>query len=57
MENIIVSGIGVAAAGYIAYVIWRNTSGKGGCACGNSCSCKTTEKNAACCNGLKNLSK
>lgn len=39
MEKLIVGAIGVAALGYICYVVWRNIAGKNACNCSNSDSC------------------
>ncbi len=41
MESFILTGIGLAALGYIFYVIWRSVRGKNRCSCGSSGSCPT----------------
>ncbi|MBP2651404.1 MAG: hypothetical protein H6Q74_2229 [Firmicutes bacterium] len=40
METIILIGMGVAAVGYIGYLVWRGINGKNICDCGNSGACK-----------------
>lgn len=37
MENLVVSGIGLAAVGYAGYMVWLNINGKHTCNCGGSC--------------------
>lgn len=49
MESIIIGAIGVAALGYLSYLIWQSISGKGTCSCGNTCNCKSAGKSGSCC--------
>lgn len=46
MEAMILAGIGLAALGYVFYVIWRSIRGKSECNCGCSGSCPAE----GCCN-------
>lgn len=42
MDTLVLSLIGLAALGYVFYVIWRSVSGKSECNCGSSGSCPTS---------------
>ncbi len=37
MDVVILTGVGAAALGYVAYVVWRGIAGKAACACGSAC--------------------
>jgi len=49
MDAVILTGVGAAALGYVAYVVWRGVGGKAACACGSACreaggSCQCSSK-------------
>lgn len=52
MDTLVVFGIGAAALGYLAYVVWRGVNGKGGCGCSSGGSCKKAGKPGSCCSTL-----
>lgn len=35
MEKLVLIGIGIAALGYVGYVIWKSVKGKPTCSCGD----------------------
>jgi hypothetical protein len=37
METVSLFGIGLAALGYVLYLVWRSINGKAACNCGGSC--------------------
>lgn len=53
MEKLVLTGIGIAALGYVFYVIWRSISGKNECNCSSSGSCSAE----GCCNSKPVLRK
>jgi hypothetical protein len=50
MDTVVLTGIGLAALGYVIYVVWRGVRGKSECNCGSSGSCPT----GGCCNSKAN---
>ena len=57
MEQLIVYGIGLAAAAYIVQLIWKNATGKSGCHCSGASSCGKANSKNSCCGENKPLSK
>ncbi|MDD4601772.1 hypothetical protein SDC9_11486 [bioreactor metagenome] len=53
MEKLILIGIGVAALGYFAYIVWSSVNGKGKCNCGSGGSCPNAGKSHSCCSESK----
>ncbi|MCX7781840.1 MAG: hypothetical protein N2491_13220 [Negativicutes bacterium] len=57
MEKVILITLGAAAFGYIAYLIWRNVTGKTACNCGSSGTCRDTGGKQSCCGKTNTLPK
>lgn len=53
MDTMVLIGLGVAALGYVLYIVWRGISGKTVCDCGGAC----RDKNGSCQCGSKDLYK
>lgn len=51
METLVLGGIGLAAASYLAYIIWQGAHGQPSCDCGNAGTCG--RKSGACACGGK----
>jgi hypothetical protein len=48
METLLLTGIGVAALGYVTHTVWRGLSGKEACNCADSGSCPTASAGCRC---------
>jgi len=52
METLVLTGIGIAALGYLARMVYRGVRGETTCNCGGNSSCGSKSKNGDCCSRL-----